>query len=163
MTILFTPQNGAETADAGGGDRLGTQSWGLPLYTIYWGSWWTNTSDGQTLQTQIQNSLNSMFYFSAGENSVKARNLQANPNCVLCPGGADEAVIVEGVAERLVDKKLQARVAQVYFEKYEWDLSELNQPIFVLRPETVFGQIEKTFSQTATRWTFDKPVQDDSD
>lgn len=65
LTILFTPQNGAETANDGGGSRLGTVSWGMPLYTIYWGSWWTNTSDGQTLQSQIQNSLDSIFYDSA--------------------------------------------------------------------------------------------------
>jgi hypothetical protein len=65
LTILFTPQNGAETANDGGGARLGTVPWGMPLYTIYWGSWWTNTSDGQTLQTQIQSSLNSIFYNSA--------------------------------------------------------------------------------------------------
>src|SRR5215831_19067787 len=34
------------------------------------------------------------FYFSTGKNSVKARNLATNPNCVLCPGDSDEAVIV---------------------------------------------------------------------
>ena len=45
--------------------QVGTVSWGMPLYTIYWGSWWTNTSDGQTLQSQIQNSLDSIFYDSA--------------------------------------------------------------------------------------------------
>src|SRR5262245_8693630 len=32
------------------------------------------------------------FHFSTGKNSVKAHNLETNPNCVLCPGGADEAV-----------------------------------------------------------------------
>jgi hypothetical protein len=101
--------------------------------------------------------INATFYFSAGEHSVKARNLQSNPNCIFCPGDAGEAVILEGVAERLADKKLQARVAKVYFQKYEWDLSELNQFIFAIRPKTAFGQIEKTFTQTATRWTFGGP------
>jgi hypothetical protein len=61
MTILFTPQYGAKIAIDGGGNRLGTVSPGLPLYTIYWGSWWANTTDGQNLQTNIQNSLNSSY------------------------------------------------------------------------------------------------------
>jgi hypothetical protein len=61
LTIFFTPQQGAETVHDGGGRRMGTVSPGMPLYTIYWGSWWTNTSAGQTLQAQTQNSLNSIF------------------------------------------------------------------------------------------------------
>lgn len=64
-TMLFTPQNGAETVTDKGGDKLGQVSWGLPLYTIYWGSWWTTNSDGQKLQTKLQNSLNPIFWDSA--------------------------------------------------------------------------------------------------
>jgi hypothetical protein len=94
------------------------------------------------------------FYFSTGKNSIKARNLMSNPNCVLCPGGADEAVIVEGVAKKLADKKKFAKFAKTYFEKYEWDITKMDGPVFVIRPQTVFGQIEKTFTKTATRWRF---------
>src|SRR5262249_28625194 len=64
LSMFFTPQSGAETVTDKGGDRLGTQG-NLPLYTIYWGSWWTSSSDGQTLQTQLQGSLNSIFRDSA--------------------------------------------------------------------------------------------------
>ena len=95
------------------------------------------------------------FLFSTGKTSVKARNLAANPNCVLCPGDADEAVIVEGVAERLEDKKVLSQFAKAYFDKYKWDVSEMNEPVFVLQPRVVFGQVEKTFTKTATRWTFE--------
>jgi hypothetical protein len=98
--------------------------------------------------------MDARFYFSTGKNSIKAGNLAANPNCVLCPSGADEAVIVEGVAEKLADKKKLAKFARIYFKKYKWDVSEMNEPVFVIRPRTVFGQIEKTFTQTATRWIF---------
>ena len=35
----------------------------MPLYTIYWGSYWAS-SDGQALQSQVQNSLNPALYFS---------------------------------------------------------------------------------------------------
>jgi Ca2+-binding RTX toxin-like protein len=62
LTILFTPQNGAETANDGGGGRLGTVSPGMPLYSIFWGSYWT-TSAGSALQSQIEDSLDYIFYF----------------------------------------------------------------------------------------------------
>ena len=32
--------------------------------------------------------------------------------------------------------------------------STMNEPVFSIRPRVVFGQIEKTFTQTATRWIF---------
>jgi nitroimidazol reductase NimA-like FMN-containing flavoprotein (pyridoxamine 5'-phosphate oxidase superfamily) len=98
--------------------------------------------------------FDSAFYFSTGKNSVKTQNLEANPNCVLCPGGADEAVIVEGVAKKLADKKKLAKFARIYFDKYKWDILKMGEPVFVIRPKTVFGQIEETFTKTATRWTF---------
>jgi hypothetical protein len=94
------------------------------------------------------------FYFSTGKDSVKARNLAANPHCVLCPGGADEAVILEGIAETVLDKKMLTKFARVYVDKYEFDVSQMNQPVFVVRPQIVFGHIEKTYTKTATRWTF---------
>ena len=59
---MFTPHIVEQVHD-GGGDRLGTVAWGMPLYTIYWGSYWAS-ADGQALQSQIQNSLNPMLYFS---------------------------------------------------------------------------------------------------
>ena len=94
------------------------------------------------------------FYFSTGKTSVKARNLAANPNCVLCPGSADEAVILEGIANRVEDKKTLSKFAKAYYEKYKWNVSEMNQPVFVVKPKVVFGHIEKTYAQTATRWQF---------
>ena len=62
LTTFFTPHI-VEHAQDGGGDRMGNVAWGMPLYTIYWGSYWAS-SDGQALQSQIQNSLNPMLYFS---------------------------------------------------------------------------------------------------
>jgi hypothetical protein len=62
-TVLFAPQNGAETAVYHGGPVV-SNSWGMPIYTIFWGSYWA-TSAGQNFASQIENSLNSMFYFSS--------------------------------------------------------------------------------------------------
>ena len=99
--------------------------------------------------------MDSAFYFSTGKNSVKARNLARNPNCVVCPGGADEAVMLEGVAGEIADRKILKKVAKAYLEKYNFDISKMNEPVLVVRPRTAFGQIEKTFTRTATRWTFE--------
>jgi general stress protein 26 len=94
------------------------------------------------------------FYFSTGKKSVKARNLAANPNCVLCPGGADEAVILEGAAKKVTNKTVLKKFSGAYVKKYDFDPSTMDEPIFVIRPRAVFGQIEKTYAKTATRWKF---------
>ena len=98
--------------------------------------------------------ISDRFYFSTGKHSVKALNLAENPNCVLCPGGADEAVMVEGTAEKVEKKITLKKIAAVYKKKYKFDPLSMNEPVFVINPRVVFGQIEKTFVQTATRWVF---------
>src|SRR5262245_40901833 len=115
-----------------------TRSDGRPHVMPIWGVW----TEGY-------------FYFSTGKKSVKARNLAANPNCVLCAGTADEAMMLEGIVQKVRDTKIVERVAAVYFKKYKFDFSKMNEPIFVVRPQVAFGQIEKTFVKTATRWKFD--------
>jgi hypothetical protein len=67
-SIMFTPQNGAEHATSGGGPVMNS-SWGMPIYTIFWGSYWA-TSAGQSFASQIEKSLNSMLYFSPYLNSL---------------------------------------------------------------------------------------------
>src|SRR5262245_7482538 len=99
--------------------------------------------------------ITSRFYFSTGKSSVKARNLAGNSNCVLCAGTAEEAVMLEGSVEKTTDKKILARFAKAYMDKYRWDVSEMNEPIFVVHPKVVFGEIEESFTKTATRWKFD--------
>jgi Pyridoxamine 5'-phosphate oxidase len=94
------------------------------------------------------------FYFSTGKRSVKARNLRANPRCVVCPGDAEEAVILEGVARVVRSRPVLKRFARAYLKKYKWNVSKMNEPVYAVRPRVVFGQIEKTFTKSATRWTF---------
>src|SRR5262245_24690216 len=84
------------------------------------------------------------FYFSTGKTSVKGRNLAKTPNCVLCPGDADEAVVVEGTATVVRDKNILSRFARQYYKKYAWDVSDMEEPVLMLRPKVAFGQIEKT-------------------
>jgi Pyridoxamine 5'-phosphate oxidase len=98
--------------------------------------------------------LDDVFQFSTSATSQKGKNLAANPRCVVCPGDADEAVILEGVAGPLEDAA-RARFAAEYKAKYDWDVSTTPQPIYVVRPRVVHGLIEETFTTSATRWVFD--------
>jgi pyridoxine/pyridoxamine 5'-phosphate oxidase len=98
--------------------------------------------------------MDARFYFSTGRESVKARNLASNPNCVLCAGEADEAVILEGRVARIRNKSMLEEIAATYFRKYKIDVTGMNEPWFGIRPQVVFGQIEKTFVKSATRWRF---------
>jgi general stress protein 26 len=110
---------------------------GRPHIMAIWGIW-----------------MEGRFYFSTGKTSVKAKNLATNPNCVLCGGKPDEALILEGRASKIRDKKTLKEFAAVYKKKYKFDPSTMNEPVFRILPKVAFGQIEKTFPKTATRWNF---------
>jgi len=110
---------------------------GRPHTMLVWGVW-----------------VDGCFYFSTGAQSRKARNLAANPHCVICTEKAAEAVIVEGTASTTADAGLLANVSPVYAKKYKpWKLDPSMGPIFQVRPDVVFGLREKTF-KAATRWVF---------
>jgi len=115
-----------------------------PHTMVVWGLW----QDGR-------------FLFSTGSASRKARNLAANPNCIVCTEHAHEAVIVEGVAE-LADVAARRKLIPVYQRKYGWDLSamkddilSMKEPVFAVRPRVVFGLWEKHFQGKSTRWKFE--------
>jgi nitroimidazol reductase NimA-like FMN-containing flavoprotein (pyridoxamine 5'-phosphate oxidase superfamily) len=94
------------------------------------------------------------FVFSTGHKSRKCRNLAANPACTVSNDDGEEAVIVEGSAEKLENPDTLERVAAAYKKKYKMDPRSMNEPIFMVRPSTVFGFIEKNFPKSATRWKF---------
>jgi Pyridoxamine 5'-phosphate oxidase len=94
------------------------------------------------------------FFFSTGHKSRKGRNLAANPACTVSNDDGQEAVIVEGSAEKLGDPQVLERVAAAYTKKYKMDPRNMGEPIFIVRPSTVFGFIEKSFPKSATRWKF---------
>ena len=92
------------------------------------------------------------FFFSTGRKSRKGRNLAANPACTVSNDAGEEAVIVEGSAEKLETPDALERVAAAYKKKYKMDPRSMGEPIFIVRPSTVFGFIEKSFPKSATRW-----------
>jgi pyridoxamine 5'-phosphate oxidase-like protein len=98
------------------------------------------------------------FFFSTGKQSRKSKNLQASPNCVVCPEGAAEAVIVEGVAEACSDPSVFRKFARVYKKKYDWDIAETKDPVYRVRPLTAFGFIGSPgkIRRNPTRWIFPK-------
>lgn len=116
---------------------------GSPHTMVVWGLW-----------------LDGAFLFSTGRQSRKARNLAENPRCVVCTEQAEEAVVVEGVAES-AEVAVRREFLKKYKPKYNFDMAgmeqdilSLNQPVFSVRPQVVFGLSEKNFVGSATRWKF---------
>jgi len=92
--------------------------------------------------------------FSTGARSRKARNLAADPRCVITPEGAAESVVVRGVARLLHDLSEQRdRVASAYAAKYGSGFPP-DEPVYAVDPATVIGLTETEFTGRATRWTF---------
>jgi hypothetical protein len=117
---------------------------GSPHTMVVWGLW----QDGR-------------FLFSTGSKSRKAHNLAQNKNCVVCTEQADEAVIVEGVAE-IADVPARRKFIPAYEKKYKFDMSKMKddilsmkEPVFAVRPRVVFGLWEKHFQSKSTRWKFE--------
>src|SRR5712672_1422826 len=96
--------------------------------------------------------LDDAFFFSTGRKSRKGQNLAANPACTITNDDGEEAVIVEGLATQAEDAAEQERVAIAYKKKYKMDPRSMEEPIFRVKPSRVFGFVEKTFPQSATRW-----------
>jgi len=96
--------------------------------------------------------LDDAFFFSTGRKSRKGQNLAANSACTVANDNGEEAVIVEGFAEEVKDAAVLERFAAAYVKKYKMDPRSMGEPIFIVRPKTVFGLIEKSFPKSATRW-----------
>ncbi len=98
--------------------------------------------------------LQDRFWFSTGARSRKARNLAANPKCVVCTEHADKAVILEGKAQRIQPPAIPRQVAAAYKAKYGWKLDPKLGPVFAVQPRVAFGLVERDMMSTATRWHF---------
>ena len=119
---------------------------GSPHTMIVWGLW-----------------LEGVFLFSTGRQSRKARNLAVNQHSVVCTEQANQAVIVEGIAEEVADVALRRVFLKRYERKYAFDMSgfeadvlSLQEPVFAVRPVVAFGLDEKKSLKAATRWQFDR-------
>jgi nitroimidazol reductase NimA-like FMN-containing flavoprotein (pyridoxamine 5'-phosphate oxidase superfamily) len=102
--------------------------------------------------------LDNRFYFSTGQESRKARNLAANPSCVVSVQAGEEAIIVEGVVEQIADPAAIRQFCDAYSAKYQWDMEGFAEPVYAVRPGVTFAFISGTgeFTGSATRWVFDE-------
>jgi hypothetical protein len=106
--------------------------------------------------------LDNAFYFSTG--SLAASNLATRPAITVHLESGSEVVIIEGVAEMLVEAILAEQVVALYNQKYNWNLDARNLPgpFYAVRPQVAFGwhfddsQLtpESSGLETATRWRF---------
>ena len=113
---------------------------GRPHVQAVWGVW-----------------VDGALWFSTGAESRKARNLAANPACVVTTQDADEPVVVDGEAVVVDPDEALAIAGGAYHGKYApHRLDPVLGPIFRVRPTVAFGLIEdeSQFAGTATRWTF---------
>jgi hypothetical protein len=113
---------------------------GRPHVMPVWAVWWEGA-----------------LWFSTGSESRKARNLAARAECSVGTELGTEAVIVEGVAERLDAGRAPAEVARLYVAKYG-DGYPPESPLFRVAPRVAFGFSEAAdaFGATATRWVFER-------
>ena len=95
------------------------------------------------------------FYFSSGEQSRKAKNIAEDPRCVVGTERGTDAVVIEGVAELVMEEAVRRRFAELYSRKYQWDMEGFGEPIYAVRPSVVFG-LTSSLVETATRWVFDE-------
>jgi general stress protein 26 len=96
------------------------------------------------------------IYFGTDRSSRKARNILANPAMVIHLELQKEAVILEGVAEEVMDRPMMPPIDEAYARKYKMRLSDAPGEMFLvrLRPRVVLAWTEKEFASSPTRWEF---------
>jgi nitroimidazol reductase NimA-like FMN-containing flavoprotein (pyridoxamine 5'-phosphate oxidase superfamily) len=100
--------------------------------------------------------MNSVFCFSTGEHSRKARNLEALPYCVISATTGEESVVLEGVVWLNDDGEVRRAFAATYGDKYQWNMDTFVDPVRVVYPVVAYGfsAAANEFTGSATRWTF---------
>lgn len=115
--------------------------------------------------------LDGALYFCTGPDERKARNLAANPQCVLTTGcnafreGLD--IVVEGEAVRIEDEGLLRRLAEEWDAKYDWPYEVRDGAfhhehggsalVFEVSPVIVFAY-GRGAAYSATRYRFREPT-----
>lgn len=92
----------------------------------------------------------------------KTRNIAGFPKVVIGTEKADEAVILEGTAKVITDRKVWKQLAKVHDSKYGGDVEPLlmasDGSVFRVAPRVVFAQDEhaENFADAVTRCQFDE-------
>ena len=99
--------------------------------------------------------LDDRWFFGGSAETVKHRNLSADPRAVLHLEDAQHAVIVEGVCElAFPEGQLAGRLSELSRAKYGYgpDPASYAKGVWCLRPERVLSW--ERFPQDATRFVF---------
>jgi general stress protein 26 len=120
-----------------------TRTSGYPSSRPVWGIW----------QSPI-------LLFSTG--SLIASNIRRDPRVQINLESADELIIVEGIAQALMDQEMAQVWSDTYNEKYNWDMPARVDDVYRVSPERVLAWIcDSTgldhgsgFSNSATEWKF---------
>src|SRR5262249_39356062 len=112
--------------------------------------------------------LDGALHFCTGDAEQKAKNLAANPNCILTTGtnqlhaGLD--VVVEGAVARVTDNEQLRRLATLWKSKLDWEYEvgdgEFRHPdapsshvfVFAVPPTKVLAFGKDPYSQTRYRF-----------
>jgi PPOX class probable F420-dependent enzyme len=100
------------------------------------------------------------LWFSSSKASRKARNLAADPRCVLTTEDPTNPVVVEGEAELLTETHDLHTLLAAENAKYGTDygidmLDPAVNSAYRVRPRWVFGLRAGEFTGSPTRWTFE--------
>lgn len=103
--------------------------------------------------------LQEAIWFSTGLRSRKARNLAADPRCVVATDDAVRPVVVEGRARQRTEPETIRTFLAAINAEYDSNLSEdFLDPkvngVFEVRPTWVFGLDDEAFETSPTRWSF---------
>jgi PPOX class probable F420-dependent enzyme len=98
-------------------------------------------------------------WFSGSVRSRKARNLRADPRCVVTTDNPSEPVVLEGVAEVVRElaaiRELVARMNVKYSSEITVEFMDPDvNATFRVRPRWVLGLNDKQFTDSPTRWQF---------
>jgi PPOX class probable F420-dependent enzyme len=158
----YMPGYGIAGPDAGGG--LLPWSWAAERLTAarnYWVA--TVGPEGRPHASPVWGMWDDgVLWFTCAVGSLKARNLRAQPACVVTTEDASDPVIVEGTARIVTDGASIRRVLDLMNEKYHADIEisfldpERNATVAV-RPAKVIGMRHGDFTGSPTRWTFAGP------
>ena len=95
------------------------------------------------------------YYFGTSPETRKAKNLVANPHCVLVCENMEELVIVEGVVETVSYSQLPEGLSDASKKKYGWPLDpRMGGLVYKLSPRVVFAFPLKQITTAVTKWVF---------
>ena len=96
------------------------------------------------------------YYFGTDPATRKAKNLAANPHCILINEKLDELVIVEGVAETVEYSQLPQGLSDASKSKYGWPLDpRKGGHVYKLMPRVVFAFPLQQIATGVTKWVFE--------